>query len=164
MSTPNRRQMSMIAFLQAQNCSNLPGSWRYPSSMTDFLTPDYFQRIARVLEDGKFHMAFFDDRLAMPDIYSNDHAQTVELEEIVAIADLVRELDRVAHAGAAAAAHAQAQRAVGCAAPDEGLLGHLDGLGGEAHAGLRVAVAPVARGERDVLVRVAGLTGRFARG
>src|SRR5919201_1004907 len=72
-----RRQMTMIAFLQAQNCSNLPGSWRYPSSMSDFLTPDYFQRIGRVLEDGKFHMAFFDDRLAMPDIYTNNHAQTV---------------------------------------------------------------------------------------
>ena len=76
MSAP-RRQMTMIAFLQAQNCSNLPGSWRYPSSMSDFLTPEYFQRIGRVLEDGKFHMAFFDDRLAMPDIYMNDHAQTV---------------------------------------------------------------------------------------
>ena len=69
--------MTMIAFLQAQNCSNLPGSWRHPSSMSDFLTPDYYQRIGRVLEDGKFHMAFFDDRLAMPDIYTNDHAQTV---------------------------------------------------------------------------------------
>jgi FMN-dependent oxidoreductase (nitrilotriacetate monooxygenase family) len=78
MSTAKQRQMTMIAFLQAQNCSNLPGSWRYPSSMSDFLTPDYYQRIGRVLEDGKFHMAFFDDRLAMPDLYQHDHAQTVE--------------------------------------------------------------------------------------
>ncbi len=77
MSSARPRQMSMIAFLQAQNCSNLPGSWRHPSSMSDFITPDYYQRIGRVLEDGKFHMAFFDDRLAMPDIYTNDHAQTV---------------------------------------------------------------------------------------
>ncbi len=73
-----QRQMTMIAFLQAQNCSNLPASWRHPASATDFLTPDYYQRIGRVLEDGKFHMAFFDDRLAMPDIYSNDYRQTVE--------------------------------------------------------------------------------------
>src|SRR3954468_6911289 len=72
------RQMTMIAFLQAQNCSNLPASWRHPASATDFLTPDYYQRIGRVLEDGKFHMAFFDDRLAMPDIYSNDYRNTVE--------------------------------------------------------------------------------------
>ena len=72
------RQMTMIAFLQAQNCSNLPASWRHPASATDFLTPDYYQRIGRVLEDGKFHMAFFDDRLAMPDIYSDDYRDTVE--------------------------------------------------------------------------------------
>ncbi|HYH40831.1 MAG TPA: LLM class flavin-dependent oxidoreductase [Burkholderiales bacterium] len=77
MSAASNRQMTMIAFLQAQNCSNLPGSWRYPASMSDFMSPEYYQRIGRVLEDGKFHMAFFDDRLAMPDIYTNDHAQTV---------------------------------------------------------------------------------------
>jgi FMN-dependent oxidoreductase (nitrilotriacetate monooxygenase family) len=73
-----QRQMTMIAFLQAQNCSNLPASWRHPASATDFLTPDYYQRIGRVLEEGKFHMAFFDDRLAMPDIYSDDYRSTVE--------------------------------------------------------------------------------------
>ncbi len=72
------RQMTMIAFLQAQNCSNLPASWRHPASATDFTSPEYFQRIARVLEDGRYHMAFFDDRLAMPDIYSNDFRATVE--------------------------------------------------------------------------------------
>ncbi|WP_322032120.1 LLM class flavin-dependent oxidoreductase [Paraburkholderia sp. J76] len=72
------RQMSLIAFLQAQNCSNYVGSWRHPASASDFLTPEYYQRIARTLEDGKFDMAFFDDRLAMPDIYGNDHRATVE--------------------------------------------------------------------------------------
>ena len=60
------RVMTLIAFLQAQNCSNLPGSWRHPSTMQDFLTPEYYQRIARTLEDGKIQMAFFDDRLALP--------------------------------------------------------------------------------------------------
>ncbi|MEJ7687371.1 MAG: LLM class flavin-dependent oxidoreductase [Variovorax sp.] len=71
------RQMSLIAFLQAQNCTNYVGSWRHPSSMSDFMTPEYYQRIARTLEDGRFDMAFFDDRLAMPDIYGNDHRETV---------------------------------------------------------------------------------------
>ncbi len=71
------RKMTMIGFLQAQNCSVYPGSWRHAATMTDFLTPEYYQRIARVLEEGKFHMAFFDDRLAMPDIYSGDHRDTV---------------------------------------------------------------------------------------
>lgn len=68
----------MVGFLQAQNCSIAPGSWRHPASATDFLTPEYFQRIGRVLEEGKFHLAFFDDRLAMPDIYQNDHGEAVE--------------------------------------------------------------------------------------
>ena len=68
------RQMALIAFMQAQNCSNYVGSWRHPASTPDFLTPDYYQRIARTLEDGRFDLAFFDARLAMPDIYGADHA------------------------------------------------------------------------------------------
>jgi len=69
--------MKLIAFLQAQNCSNLPGSWRHPATMLDFLTPEYYQRIARTLEDGKIQMAFFDDRLALPDLYTGHHAPSV---------------------------------------------------------------------------------------
>ena len=75
--TQSPRQMSLIAFMQAQNCSNYVGSWRHPSSMTDFMSPAYYQRIAQTLENAKFDMAFFDDRLAMPDIYGNDHRETV---------------------------------------------------------------------------------------
>jgi hypothetical protein len=30
--------------------------------MLDFLTPEYYQRIARTLEDGKIQMAFFGGR------------------------------------------------------------------------------------------------------
>ncbi|HEY3061882.1 MAG TPA: LLM class flavin-dependent oxidoreductase, partial [Chloroflexota bacterium] len=72
------RQMVLTGFLQAQNCTNLPASWRHPASRSDFLTPDYYAEIARILERGKFHLAFFDDRLAMPDRYGGDHAHTVE--------------------------------------------------------------------------------------
>lgn len=71
------RLMTLVAFLQAQNCSNLPGSWRHPASMSDFLTPEYYQRIARILEDGKIQLAFFDDRLALPDLYTGHHADAV---------------------------------------------------------------------------------------
>ena len=74
---PQPRQMTLIAFMQAQNCSNYVGSWRHPASMSDFMSPEYYQRIARTLEDAKFDLAFFDDRLAMPDIYGNDHRETV---------------------------------------------------------------------------------------
>src|SRR5262249_41164223 len=72
------RQMVMVGFLQAQNCTNLPASWRHPESRDDSMSADYYQEIGRILEAGKFHMAFFDDRLAMPDRYGNDHAHAVE--------------------------------------------------------------------------------------
>ena len=72
------RQMVMVGFLQAQNCTNLPSSWRHPESRDDSMSAGYYQEIARILEAGKFHMAFFDDRLAMPDRYGDDHAHTVE--------------------------------------------------------------------------------------
>ncbi|MGH7096475.1 MAG: LLM class flavin-dependent oxidoreductase [Stellaceae bacterium] len=74
---PPHRMMTLVAFLQAQNCSNLPGSWRHPATMPDFLTPEYYQRIARTLEEGKIQMAFFDDRLALPDLYTGDHAEAI---------------------------------------------------------------------------------------
>src|SRR5215813_10068434 len=72
------RQMVLVGFLQAQNCTNLPCSWRHPQSRDDAHSADYYQEIARILEAGKFHIAFFDDRLAMPDRYGSDHAHTVE--------------------------------------------------------------------------------------
>ncbi len=72
------RQMVMVGFLQAQNCTNMPFSWRHPESRTDTQSADFYQEIGRILEAGKFHLAFFDDRLAMPDRYGNNHAHTVE--------------------------------------------------------------------------------------
>ncbi len=72
-----KRQIILIGFLQAQNCSNYVASWRHPSTATDFLTPEYYQRIGRTLEEGKFHLAFFDDRLAMPDRYRDNFEESV---------------------------------------------------------------------------------------
>ncbi len=72
------RKMVMVGFLQAQNCTNLASSWRHPASRTDFTSADYYQEIARTLERGKFHLAFFDDRLSMPDRYGDDHVHAVE--------------------------------------------------------------------------------------
>ena len=71
------RQMTLVAFLQAQNCTNFVGSWRHPEASPDFMTADYYRHVARVLEAGKFHVCFFDDRLAMPDRFGGDHAHTV---------------------------------------------------------------------------------------
>jgi FMN-dependent oxidoreductase (nitrilotriacetate monooxygenase family) len=71
------RQMTLIAFLQAQNCTNLASSWRHPLSRADTWSADYYRHIGRVLEEGKFHLGFFDDRLSMPDMYGRDHGHTV---------------------------------------------------------------------------------------
>ncbi len=72
-----RRDMTLVAFLQAQNCSNYAASWRHPQAMPDFTSVEYYQRVARILEHGKFHLAFFDDRLAMPDMYNDDYVESV---------------------------------------------------------------------------------------
>jgi FMN-dependent oxidoreductase (nitrilotriacetate monooxygenase family) len=73
-----RDDLTLIAFMQAQNCTNYPGSWRHPQAVPDFLSAEHYTRIARTLEEGKFHLAFFDDRLAMPDIFGNDHRLAVQ--------------------------------------------------------------------------------------
>jgi FMN-dependent oxidoreductase (nitrilotriacetate monooxygenase family) len=72
------RQIHFVAFLQAQNCTTLPASWRHPDARTDTYSPEYYQHIGQVLEAGKFDIGFFDDRLAMPDMYRGDHAHTVQ--------------------------------------------------------------------------------------
>src|SRR3546814_7427670 len=72
------RQLAVVCFLQAQNCTTCPGSWRHPEALADSWSPEYYQHIARVLEEGKFDLGFFDDRLSMPDMYGRDHAHTVE--------------------------------------------------------------------------------------
>lgn len=71
------RQMKLIGFLQAQNCSNYPASWRHPSSKPNWFSREYYEDIGRTLERGKFHLAFFDDRLAIPDRYGDDFAETI---------------------------------------------------------------------------------------
>jgi len=74
----SKRQMTLIGFLQAQNCSLLTASWRHPQSRTDFLSPEYYQAQARALEAAQFQLAFFDDRLAIPDQYGDDHRYAVQ--------------------------------------------------------------------------------------
>src|SRR4029079_2503776 len=75
---PTMRQITLVGFLQAQNCTNIASSWRHPRSRSDSWSPDYYRHIGRVLEAGKFHLGFFDDRLSMPDMdgqYHDDHRQ-----------------------------------------------------------------------------------------
>jgi len=70
-------QLTLVAFMQASNVTVYSGSWRYPSATHDFLDLRYYQRVARVLEEGTFDLMFFDDRLAMPSIYGGSPADAV---------------------------------------------------------------------------------------
>ncbi|MGW6729688.1 LLM class flavin-dependent oxidoreductase [Nocardia sp. NPDC055029] len=70
-------QMTLVGFMQAGNVTVYSGSWRYPSAAPDFLDLRYYQRVARVLEEGTFDLMFFDDRLAMPSIYGGSPADAV---------------------------------------------------------------------------------------
>src|SRR2546423_10607995 len=63
------REMILVGFLQAQNCSNFAGSWRHPAARRDFTSPDYYAHIGRVLEAGKFQLAFFGERLGIPEFH-----------------------------------------------------------------------------------------------
>ena len=78
-----------MAFMQASNCSNYTGSWRHPETSPEFLDLHYYQDIARTLEAARFHMAFIDDRLAMPSRYGDSFAEAVEHGVRVVKLDLV---------------------------------------------------------------------------
>jgi FMN-dependent oxidoreductase (nitrilotriacetate monooxygenase family) len=71
------RQMTLVGFMQAGNVTVYSGSWRYPSADLGFLSMDYYTRIAKVLEEGRFDCMFFDDRLAMPGVYGASVAEAV---------------------------------------------------------------------------------------
>ncbi len=72
-----QRQMTLVGFMQAGNVTVYSGSWRYPSADLSFLELEYYLRVARTLEQGKFDLVFFDDRLAMPGVYGDSVAEAV---------------------------------------------------------------------------------------
>jgi FMN-dependent oxidoreductase (nitrilotriacetate monooxygenase family) len=75
----DRRQMSLVGFMQAGNVTVYAGSWRHPATEHGFLTPGFYQKLGRTLDEGCFDMMFFDDRLAMPGIYAGSVADAVRL-------------------------------------------------------------------------------------
>lgn len=89
MGSPSNREMLLVAFMQAANCSNYTGSWRHPETDSSFLDLGFYQNIAATLEAGKFHMAFIDDRLAMPSRYGDSFEDAVAHGVRVVKLDLV---------------------------------------------------------------------------
>ena len=89
MASYSERQMMLVAFLQASNCSNYTGSWRHPETDPGFMDLEFYQNIAVTLERGKFHLAFIDDRLAMPSRFGDSFEDAVENGIRVVKLDLV---------------------------------------------------------------------------
>jgi FMN-dependent oxidoreductase (nitrilotriacetate monooxygenase family) len=75
----DRREMSLVGFMQAGSTTVYAGSWRHPATEHGFLDAGYYQKLARTLEDGCFDLMFFDDRLAMPGIYAGSVADAVRV-------------------------------------------------------------------------------------
>lgn len=58
--------MHLAAFFSAGPVSGHHGGWRYPGADLSLLSSGYYQRIGKLLEQGKFDMVFCADILAVP--------------------------------------------------------------------------------------------------
>jgi len=65
------RQLHLAAFMIAGPVAHSHALWRHPQSRFDFLRPEAYQQIAQVLEQGKFDLLFFADRLAVSESYGH---------------------------------------------------------------------------------------------
>jgi FMN-dependent oxidoreductase (nitrilotriacetate monooxygenase family) len=65
------RQMHLAGFLIAGPVAHSHAVWRHPKTNMDFLRPEGYQAIARILEQGKFDLVFFADRLAVSSTYGD---------------------------------------------------------------------------------------------
>ncbi|MBY6367930.1 LLM class flavin-dependent oxidoreductase [Rhodococcoides corynebacterioides] len=68
------RELHLAGFLIASHVTHSHAAWRHPASATDYLSPDYYTRVARTLERGTFDFLFFADLLATPVRYGDDIA------------------------------------------------------------------------------------------
>ncbi len=70
MTETRRRHMRLVAFLKAGPTCHHHGSWRHPETDNAFLTPEWYEHIARVLEQGCFDALFFADVTGIQDYYN----------------------------------------------------------------------------------------------
>jgi alkanesulfonate monooxygenase SsuD/methylene tetrahydromethanopterin reductase-like flavin-dependent oxidoreductase (luciferase family) len=66
------KQLHLAGFLWASHLTHSHAQWRHPRQDPGFLTPEYYQNLARIAEKGKFDFVFFADLLAIPGRYGND--------------------------------------------------------------------------------------------
>ena len=61
------RQIHLSAFLLSGPVVHSHAVWRHPQTVGNYLDPEYYTRIAKVVEEGLFDFLFFADRLAVGD-------------------------------------------------------------------------------------------------
>lgn len=71
------RQLHLGGFQIASNVTHSHAAWRHPGSDLDFTQPEYYHRIGRILERGKFDFVFFADLLAVPTNYGNTPSEAL---------------------------------------------------------------------------------------
>jgi FMN-dependent oxidoreductase (nitrilotriacetate monooxygenase family) len=73
-----QRRMHLVGYLIAGPTWHNNGTWRHPESDADLaLDPRRYERIAEILEEGKFDALFFVDVLTLFDSYQNSFAGQV---------------------------------------------------------------------------------------
>ncbi|MBD1909925.1 LLM class flavin-dependent oxidoreductase [Leptolyngbya sp. FACHB-16] len=65
------RQIHLAAFMIAGPVAHSHALWRHPDTELGFLQPEYYHQIAQILEQGKFDLLFFADRLAVSESYGH---------------------------------------------------------------------------------------------
>jgi FMN-dependent oxidoreductase (nitrilotriacetate monooxygenase family) len=82
-------KMVIAAFGTASTTKSTIASWSHKSTELDFLSVDYYTRLARTVEAAGFDLLFFDDRLALPGVFGNSPAAAVEKGHRVIKLDLM---------------------------------------------------------------------------
>ena len=69
-----QRQMHLVAYLKTGPTARHVGGWRHPeATLDDFLDPERYQNIARLLEAARFDGCFFADLFGLYDIHGGSY-------------------------------------------------------------------------------------------
>ena len=63
------KQLHLAGFLIASYLTHSHPAWRHPLNDLNFLRPEFYQNLGRILERGKFDFVFFADGLMIPSRY-----------------------------------------------------------------------------------------------
>ncbi|MFB2552580.1 LLM class flavin-dependent oxidoreductase [Ensifer soli] len=72
------KHLHLAGFLWASHLTHSHAQWRHPRQDPGFLTPEYYQNLARIAEKGKFDFVFFADLLAIPGRYGDDISEALK--------------------------------------------------------------------------------------